>query len=141
MHDKRFTPEEMEILQKNPYVVSVTPIQITYSLAFRKFVMEQYNQGLRSTEIFRRAGFDPEMLGKGRIYAALQTIRKESLSPQGLHEPHGKSREERLAASAKEDLAKKRTKTAIRELQDRVNHLEQQVEFLKKMQSLKQKPH
>ena len=64
MHDKRFTPEEMEILQKNPYVVSVTPIQITYSLAFRKFVMEQYNQGLRSTEIFRRAGFDPEMLGK-----------------------------------------------------------------------------
>lgn len=141
MNDKRFTQEEMEIIIQNPYVVSVTPLKITYSLAFRKFVMEQYNKGVRSTEIFRKAGFDPEMLGKGRIYAALQTIRLESLSPQGLHEPGGKSREERLAARAKEDLAKKQTKTAIRELQDRVNHLEQQVEFLKKIQSLKKKPH
>lgn len=37
-----------------------------------------------------------------------------------------------MEAFAKEDFAKKQTKTAIRELQDKIVHLEQQIEFLKK---------
>lgn len=135
MTNKKFTQEEMDILRKNPYVVSVCPTKITYSLAFKKFALEQAQQGFKSTQIFPKAGFDPEMLGKPRMIAALKQIKREAASPEGLREPKGKSREERLAAFAKENYEKKQTKVAIRELQKKIVHLEQQIEFLKKIQS------
>ena len=138
MTKQRFTQEEIEIIQQNPYVVSVCSTKITYSLAFKKFVLRQAQSGVKSPEIFRRAGFDPEMLGKPRMYAALKSFKTEAASPEGLREPRCKSQEERLADFARKDLAKKHTNTAIRELQDKIVHLEQQIEFLKKIQSLEE---
>lgn len=134
MTKQRFTQDEIDIIAQNPYVVSVCPTHITYSLAFKKFAIKQAQEGVKSTEIFRRAGFEPEMLGKPRIYAALKLFKREAASPEGLHEARGKSKEERLAKFAKEDYSKKQTKVAIRELQNKIVHLEQQIEFLKKIQ-------
>lgn len=136
MTNKRFTPEEIELIKQNPYVVSVCSTKITYSLAFKKFAVMQAEQGLRSPDIFLKAGFDPEMLGKPRMYAAMKSFKREAASPEGLREPKGKSKEERLAAFAKEDLSKKQTRKAIRDLQHKVIELEQSIEFLKKIQSL-----
>ena len=136
MVNRKFTQEEMDIIRQNPYVVDVSPTKITYSLAFKKFALAQAELGLKSTQIFPKAGFDPEMLGTPRMIGALKHFKREAASPKGLHEASGKSREERLAEFAKKDLAKKQTQTAIRELQNKVIHLEQQIEFLKKIQSL-----
>ena len=137
MTKQKFTQDDMDILSQNPYVVSVCSTKISYSLAFKKFAVKQAQEGVRSTEIFRRAGFDPEMLGKPRMYSAIKKFKKEAASPEGLHEPRGKSKEERLAKFAKEDFEKKQTKVAIRELQQKIVHLEQEIEFLKKIQSPK----
>ena len=137
MTNQKFTQDEINTLSKNPYVVSVCSTKISYSLAFKKFAVEQSQKGVKSTEIFRSAGFEPEMLGKPRIYAALKSFKKEAASPDGLHEPRGKSKEDRLAKFAKEDFEKKHTKVAIRELQQKIVHLEQEIEFLKKIQSPK----
>lgn len=136
MTNKRFTPEEVKIIQQNPYVVSVCSTRITYSLAFKHFAIEQATKGLRSTEIFQKAGFDPDMMGRPRMVAALKAFKREAASAAGLHEPRGKSRQERLAQFAKEDLSQKQTRRAIRELQDKVIELEQTIEFLKKIQSI-----
>lgn len=136
MTDKKFTPEEMEQLRQNKYVLSVTENKISYSLEFKQFVMKETELGIKSPEIFRKAGFDPEMLGKPRIYAAIKGIRKQAKSPEGLRASSRKSRDERLAEFAQEDYSKKHTKVAIRELQKKIVHLEQQIEFLKKIQSL-----
>ena len=138
MTKQRFTQEEIEIIQQNPYVVSVCSTKITYSLAFKKFALKQAQSGVKSPEIFRRAGFDPEMLGKPRMYAALKSFKTEAASPEGLREPKCKSQEEKLAEFAREDLTRKHTKTAIHELQDKIVHLEQQIAFLKKIQSLEE---
>lgn len=134
MANKKFTQEEMNIIRQNPYVVNVSPAKITYSLAFKKFAIEQAQLGLKSTQIFPNAGFDPEILGKPRMIAALKKFKREAASPEGLREPKGKSRAERLDAFAKEDFEKKHTKVAIRELQKKIVHLEQEIEFLKKIQ-------
>ena len=138
MANKKFTQEEMDIIRQNPYVVNVSPTKITYSLAFKKFALEQAQLGLTSTQIFPKAGFDTAMLGKTRMISALKKFKREAASPEGLREPKGKSREERLAAFAKEDFEKKHTKAAIRELQKKIVHLEQEIEFLKKIQSPEQ---
>ncbi len=129
---KKFTQAEMELLKMNPNVVSVTQNQLSYSLAFKKSALEQANQGFTSIKIFTQAGLSVEMLGKPRIYAAMKSFKREAASPKGLSEPRGKSREARMEAFAKEDLTKKQTQTAIKELQDKIVRLEQMVEFLKK---------
>ena len=133
MTEKKFTPDEINILKQNPYVINVTSAKISYSLAFKKFAVQEAQKGTKSPEIFKKAGFDPEILGKPRMYSALKKIKKEAASPEGLREPRGKSKEERMAEFAKKDLAQKQTKVAIRELQDKIVHLEQQIEFLKKI--------
>ena len=134
MAKKLFVAEEIEILRQNPYVLNVTSHRIVYTLAFKKLAVQEAANGMKSTEIFKRAGFDLEMLGKTRIYMALKHFQREAASPEGLREAGIKTKEERMAKFAKEDYAKKQTKVAIRELQKKVIHLEQQIEFLKKIQ-------
>ena len=131
---KRFTEEQMQILMANPYVKNVTPAKITYSLEFKQKAVAQAEQGMKSIKIFNEAGLGEDILGKERIYSAMKAFKREAKSPEGLREPGGRSKEERMAAFAKEDLSKKQTKAAIKELQDKVVHLEQMLEFLKKTQ-------
>lgn len=139
MSQKLFTQSEMEILLQNPFTADVCPSCLYYTLDFKKFVLKEAEKGETSVKIFARAGYDPEMLGKPRIYAAMKAFKRESASEQGLHESRH-SREAKLEALAKEDLTKKKTDKAISELQKRVIHLEQEISFLKKLQSLEKSP-
>lgn len=129
---KKFTEEEIKLLQSNPNIVTVSASKLTYSLAFKQMAVEKASKGMTSVKIFTQAGLGLELMGKPRIYAAMKSFKREATSADGLQEPHGKSKEARMAAFAKNDLTKKQTKTAIRELQNKVIHLEQQIEFLKK---------
>lgn len=131
--NKKFTEDEMTLLRSNPNIASVSPSMLSYTLAFKRTAVEQSKQkGMTAVKIFEQAGLSVELLGKTRITAAMKMFKREAASPEGLHEPRGKSREARMQAFAKEDLAKKQTKVAIRELKEKVVHLEQQIEFLKK---------
>ena len=136
MTEKKFTPEEIELIRQNKYVLSVTANKISYSLEFKQFALKEAELGTKSPDIFAKAGFDPEMLGKTRMYTALKGIKRQAKSPEGLRASSVKSREQRLAEFAQEDYSKKHTKVAIHELQKKIVHLEQQIEFLKKIQSL-----
>jgi len=132
-----FTPEQMEVLMCNPYTARVTPHRILFTLEFKEFAMQQVTvSGMTYRKIFQKAGYDTELLGHERMKHIMRSIKLEAASAEGLQEPKGGTREQELARRQKEDLSKKHTKTAIRELQDRVNHLEQQLEFLKKLSQL-----
>lgn len=136
MADKKFTSDEMAQLRQNKYVLNVTPTKISYTLEFKQLALEKSARGVLSPAIFKEAGFDPEMLGKPRMYAALKAFKRQAASPEGLRPSRKKSREDYLSEFAKEDYNKKHTKVALRELQNRIVHLEQQIEFLKKIQFL-----
>jgi hypothetical protein len=132
MSTKKFTLEQIALLMENPNLLKVTSTSLTYSLAFKQKAIHSVKNGMTSVKFFSSEGLDPAILGKPRIYAAMKSFKKEAASPEGLREPHSKSKQARMEAFAKENLAKKHTKTAIRELQDKVVHLEQQIELLKK---------
>lgn len=136
MTDKTFTPKEMEQLRQNKYVLSVSPSKISYSLEFKQFVVAEAERGTKALDIFIKASFDPDVLGKPRIKAAVRKFKRDAKSPEGLRPSRKKTREECIEQFAKEDYERKHTKTAICELQKRIVHLEQQIEFLKKIQSL-----
>lgn len=130
---KKFTEEEMILLRNNPNIAIVSPTKLSYTVEFKKKAVENAKiKGMTAVKIFEQAGLSVEVLGKPRITAALKSFKKEAASPTGFREPRGKSIEAQMEAFAKEDLSKKQAKAAIRELQEKVVHLEQQIEFLKK---------
>lgn len=136
MTKNTFTQAEINLLLQNPYTADVCPSCLYYTLAFKEYALKEAAKGETSIRIFTKAGYDPELLGKPRMYAALKSFKREAASPQGLHESRH-SREAKLYALAKQDLSKAKTENAISQLQNRVVHLEQQIEFLKKIQSIK----
>lgn len=135
-----FTPEQMELLMCNSYTAKVTPHRILFTLEFKEFAMQEVEvPGMTYRKIFQKAGYDTELLGHERMKHIMRSIKLEAASEEGLRVPKAGIREEELAKRRKEDLSKKHTKTAIKELQDRVNHLEQQIDFLKKLSQLNKK--
>ena len=126
-----FTREQKELLESNPFTLSVNDYQIRFTVEFKKFLLvEREKNGTPWKEIFRKAGYDPDILGKSRLDAIVRNIRNESKSSKGLHE----------TTSTKvfdKDNERKQTKKAIQELQDEVSRLQQQIEFLKKIQMLR----
>ena len=65
MSKKRFTKEQREELLKNNNIAACSEKSITYSKDFKQRAVKQYNEeGLSSCEIFEKAGFDIELIGR-----------------------------------------------------------------------------
>ena len=93
------------------------PIQWTRILAFKEKAIAQAQRGMKSVKIFNEAGLTDDILEKKHIYSAMKTFKREAKSPEGLRESKGKSKEDRIAAFAKEDLSKKQTNAEMNSLQ------------------------
>jgi len=130
-----FTEEQISELAANPYTLFVDRNMIRFTVEFKIFLLKETEKpGVTLKKAFANAGYDPEVLGRCRMDRIISNIRKEVRSPKGLHET-GKSKSQLV----KEDLTKKQMKTAIKELQEEVVRLQQQVEFLKKIHQLPSK--
>lgn len=70
MGKRLFTPDEVETLEQNPNVFSVSPREIQYTNAFKEHFIERYMAGEGPTKIFTDAGFSVEMLGYKRVERA-----------------------------------------------------------------------
>lgn len=127
-----FTPEQQEILRANPYTLGVNDRQIRFTIAFKRFILNEYAKpGITLNQAFRNAGYDPDMLGRYRIRSAIRHIREEAASPEGFRETKRSN-----SKLAKDDLTKKRTQTAIKELQHELLKTQQELAFLKKILQL-----
>lgn len=83
MSTKIFTDEEIEILNKNLYVKKVTPKGITYTTEFKQICIDEHIKGTLPKDIFRKYGFDIDIIGFWRIHAADKRWRK-SYNLQGI---------------------------------------------------------
>ena len=77
----QFTPTQKEILQANPFTLFVDERQIRFTLEFKEYLLsEREKNGTPWKEVFRKAGYDPDILGEQRITKAVTSIRKEAAS-------------------------------------------------------------
>ena len=121
-----FTLEQKIALEANPFTLQVTDYKIWFTIAFKQYMIEERTKNhTKWKDIFRKAGYDPDVLGKTRIDYITKAVLKEAASPEGLHETISQK-------SAKKVSDHQQLRTAIRELQSEVTRLNQQVEFLKK---------
>ena len=129
-----YTKEQIHTMKMNPYTHSVNAYQITFTLEFKEFFVDQIRNHRKTTpEVLKAAGYDPSWFAQGCKSSLRRRILEEADSEQGLRPPRGLSTEQQLAAFEAKDLSTQKTDASIKELQERIVHLEKQVEFLKKI--------
>lgn len=78
-----FSDEQASELRKNPYVDNVSVKAITYSEEFKDHFLVEYERGKIPSQIFKEAGFDPQILGQMRIDNFTKRVKKMNNRPVG----------------------------------------------------------
>ena len=130
MSRKFFTEEEIATLRKNPCVYSVSRTTLALTKSFKEVFYTEYMEGASPKDILVKYGFDPAVLGRKRVDGARQHILEEYAKYGGFYE--GKRPSARSVAAEEPGLEDK-----INFLTHRVEYLEQKIEFLKKICSIK----
>ena len=92
MSKRIVTKEQIQELLENENISNCTEKSITYSKKFKILAIKLYEEGLTSSEIFRDAGFDLNVIGRDQPKTCLgrwrKIVRKKGV--QGLSEARGK---------------------------------------------------
>ena len=126
---KLFTPTEVEILKSNPYTLSVTSKTIRFTLAFKQAFWTKRQAGERLQDIYSDLGYDVSILGDVRIKNIANSIRKEALSKEGLHENYSR----RAYRPDQVDYNGMPQHEAMVRMQHEILYLRQELEFIKKI--------
>lgn len=93
MSKRIFTKEQLQELLENENIASCTERSITYSKEFKIHAIKLYEEGLTSSEIFRQAGFNLDVVGRNQPKECLrrwrELVRKKDV--RGLSEARGKN--------------------------------------------------
>ncbi len=124
-----FTPEQIEILRANPYTADVTENRLRHTLAFKQYALKEYASGCPLAEIFKNAGYDPAILGAKRMSITLYHFREQAASPKGLQ----------LSAAERKAAEIRKKDKSIKDLNQRIEQMEKEIDLLKKSYLLKMK--
>ena len=124
-----FTDEQIKLLRENPYTFNVTPNTLYLTKEFKKLFYKEYQDGKLPRQILEDHGYPQSILGDNRIWGIASVIKKEANRPEGFSE--GTS--PKMVTPVPDDTPE----TAIRHLQHEVDYLRQEVEFLKKISSIR----
>lgn len=141
------TDEQISALEKNPNVVRVTPRQVHYTQTFKNYFCREYAKGRSSSEILREQGIDPKLLGETRVSSLrtyYNTIKRsfpgrENLALEGKNPYRGTKGSGHTELQTNADIIH-----MIGKLEQQVQYLEKQTDFLKKIfahEYVKEIPH
>ncbi|MEJ8548802.1 IS3 family transposase, partial [Brevibacillus borstelensis] len=124
---KLFTEHEIKQLELNPNVMHVTAKSITYAPAFKIAAVKAYEEGYTPMEIFRKAGFDIDVIGHKKPKHCLKRWRN-TFTTHGeeglLEERRGKGSSGRRPTgelSAEEKLKRAEARIKLLEAEKRVS--------------------
>lgn len=120
--------QEIEQLSKNPYVKMVTSNTIQFTEEFKKLAYDEKYRGIPISEIMRRHGIDPEILGSSRIKGFVCTLNKKAKQGTGFTDLRAGNY--RRPAKTGEETVEQR----VHQLENELAYTRQEVEFLKKLQ-------
>ena len=134
MNWNKFTKREIQLIKNNPYTYKVTESQIFYTKEFKEEFWRRYQAGESPRAIVEALGYDPDMLGQYRINGLQINIQKQVQRQEGFTQEKGghKGRKAELY-----DVDNNPTDETIIKMQHELLYLRQEVEFLKKITSIK----
>ena len=77
MATKPFSEEEIELLKRNPYTFYVTAKKIAFTSQFKEEFKKLYEGGASARKCLKKLGYDPDMLGNGRVNSIWEGIKRE----------------------------------------------------------------
>ena len=126
---RHLIPQEyVKELNENPFIEQATRWTVSFTVKFKEHAYEAYIGGKSMNEIFTEAGFDVKKLGRKRIDNFRSKLIKKS-SDEARFSDKRKDKNLCSPPSTEAQLLKK-----IRELEHKNAYLEQENEFLKKIQ-------
>ena len=126
-----FTPEEIKVLEANPYTRRVSASGLSITMEAKQRVLELYETGMTSRQIVEALGYDYEILGGQRMKNIVRNTRKEAASACGLHESYSRTTAARMDKEEIEQLDNSAVSYA--RLKNEVIYLREEVKFLKKL--------
>ena len=132
MSKKPFTAEEIIILRQNPFTYKVTNSTLSFTKEFKELFITEYNAGVIPRQILANHGYDPEILGDRRIWGISQHLRAQYEEAGGSFS--GCSTVSRRAKNPDKLLSEK---DELKRLRLEVDYLKQEIEFLKKISSIR----
>ena len=122
--------EYVKELNEHRYVEQATEWTVSFTAEFKQLAYDEYCRGKSMREIFTEAGFDVEKLGEKRIQNFRSHLMDKADDETGFAD---KRKEKSIQAplSTEAQMMKR-----IRELEHRNAYLEQENDFLKKIQEL-----
>ena len=122
--------EYVKELIEHRYVEQATEWTVSFTAEFKQLAYDEYYRGKSMREIFTEAGFDVEKLGEKRIQNFRSHLMEKADDEAGFAD---KRKEKSIQAplSTEAQMMKR-----IRELEHRNAYLEQENDFLKKIQEL-----
>lgn len=124
-----FTDEQIKELNNNPYVISVTPKYVNYSEEFKKLFLKDYNDGMSPIDIFKKYGFDLDLLGAKRRHNFVKRIKRQSQRLDGFKD----MRKVNSGRPRTKDLT---SEERIAQLNHKIDILKQENDFLKRVRSI-----
>ena len=101
---KEFTPEEIEILRKNPNTWSVNKFRISLTKEAKERILELADRGYSSGQCMAELGYDTKILGKSRCSSAVYNTQREVKQGKQIHDGYAKRQPKRLSADELDEL-------------------------------------
>ena len=127
-----YTDEQIKELSKNKYVEEVNKDKITFTREFKILFIKEFNKGKGNLQIFSEHGLNPLVVGKRRIKVCTRNWKK-----QAQKDPTFSKQQQRHHIPKEINNSNKEAQKNIKYLQKRINQLEMENEFLKKVQTLR----
>ena len=122
--------EYVKELNEHRYVEQATEWTVSFTAEFKQLAYDEYCRGKSMREIFTEAGFDVEKLGEKRIQNFRSHLMEKADDEAGFADKR-KEKSIQVPLSTEAQMMKR-----IRELEHRNAYLEQENDFLKKIQEL-----
>ena len=122
--------EYVKELNEHRYVEQATEWSVSFTPEFKQLAYDEYYRGKSMREIFTEVGFDVEKLGEKRIQNFRSHLMDKADDGRGFAD---KRKEKSMQASPSTEAQMMKR---IRELEHRNAYLEQENDFLKKIQEL-----
>ena len=133
MSNSVFSVKEQELLRQNPYTYRVSAKQISFTKEFKQDFWKIYvEKGLSPSTIVEMLGYDAVLLGHTRISGIQKHIKDEMRSHSGPHTGRRGRRRSNLDAADGYVVP-----DTMDEMRHEIQYLRQEVEYLKKISSIK----
>jgi len=131
---KKYTQKQIKELKSNPYTLKIDEKRIFFTIEFKKVFWTKYQAGISPRAIFKELNYNLDYFGQKQIDSIVQRVKKEALAGEFTQ---GYVRNNRMKIKEPLDDI---TPQNIKQMQNELLYLRQEVDFLKKVLKTEQDP-